>query len=66
MAGTQVFFKVLMGYRPNIPDTMPAAFRPLMVACWDTDPTKRPPFEEVLRQLRVRRGCSFAFAYLLG
>lgn len=30
----QVFFKVLMGYRPPIPDNMPQGFKDLLVACW--------------------------------
>ena len=42
-----------MGFRPNIPENMPKGFRSLMVQCWDVDADKRPPFEEVLRQLQV-------------
>ena len=49
----QVFFKVLMGCRPNMPESMPEGFRKLMMDCWDTDATKRPPFEEVHRRLQV-------------
>ncbi len=51
--GAQVFFKVLMGCRPNMPESMPEGFRKLMMDCWDTDATKRPPFEEVHRKLQV-------------
>ncbi|EIE23924.1 kinase-like protein [Coccomyxa subellipsoidea C-169] len=50
---SQVFFKVLMGCRPNMPESMPEGFRKLMMDCWDTDATKRPPFEEVHRRLQL-------------
>ena len=55
----QVFFKVLMGCRPTIPEHMPKAFQELMVECWDTSADKRPTFEEVLKRLqaRVPRAC---------
>ena len=46
-----------MGCRPNIPEHMPKAFQDLMVECWDTDPEKRPPFEEVLKRLQVSVSC---------
>lgn len=49
----QVFFKVLMGCRPTIPEHMPEPFVKLMMECWDTDPEKRPTFEEILRRLQV-------------
>lgn len=34
LLGVQVFFKVLMGYRPPIPECMPTGFKDLLVACW--------------------------------
>ncbi|BDA46412.1 probable mitogen-activated protein kinase kinase kinase 11 [Coccomyxa sp. Obi] len=49
---SQVFFKVLMGCRPNVPASMPEGFQQLMKDCWDTDAAKRPPFEEVHRRLQ--------------
>ena len=49
----QVFFKVLMGCRPTIPEHMPEDFQKLMVQCWDTDAEKRPTFEEILKRLQV-------------
>ena len=30
----QVFFKVLMGYRPPVPECMPQGFKDLLLACW--------------------------------
>ena len=49
----QVFFKVLMGCRPHIPEHMPEGFKVLMEECWDTDASKRPPFDEILRRLQA-------------
>ena len=51
----QVFFKVLMGCRPHIPEHMPEGFKALMEECWDTDASKRPLFDEILRRLQARR-----------
>lgn len=52
-AAAQVFFKVLMGYRPPIPPDMPAVYKDLMTACWDEDPANRPPFCDIERYLRA-------------
>ncbi len=48
----QVMFRVMTGYRPPIPDEMPAGYRQLMVACWDEEPANRPPFTDILTWLR--------------
>lgn len=48
----QVFFKVLMGYRPPVPPDMPQAYKDLMTACWDEDPANRPPFCDIEHFLR--------------
>ncbi len=48
----QVFFKVLMGYRPPVPPDMPQAYKDLMTACWDEDPANRPPFCDIERFIR--------------
>jgi hypothetical protein len=48
----QAYFKVVMGFRPAIPDDMPQAYRDLMTACWHEDPDKRPAFEDIERFLR--------------
>lgn len=50
---TQVFFKVLMGYRPPIPPDMPQVYKDLMTACWDEDPANRPPFQDIERYMRA-------------
>ena len=49
----QVFFKVIMGYRPPVPEGMPEGYRDLMTASWHEDPAQRPPFEDVERFLRT-------------
>ena len=48
----QVFFKVLMGYRPPVPPDMPQEYKDVMTACWDEDPANRPPFCDIERYLR--------------
>ncbi|KAK9822208.1 hypothetical protein WJX81_005892 [Elliptochloris bilobata] len=50
---TQVFFKVLTGFRPEIPESAPAPYAQLMAACWSDDADKRPPFDAVLRELQA-------------
>ncbi|BDA43697.1 Mitogen-activated protein kinase kinase kinase 11 [Coccomyxa sp. Obi] len=49
---SQVFFKVLMGYRPPVPPDMPEAYKDLMTACWDENPANRPPFCDIERYIR--------------
>ncbi|OUZ99154.1 Protein kinase domain [Macleaya cordata] len=39
------------GLRPEIPKDCPQLLRSLMVKCWDSCPSKRPPFSEILRLL---------------
>lgn len=48
----QVMFKVMMGYRPPCPESMPPAYQQLMTACWDEDPASRPPFNDIVTWLR--------------
>ena len=46
---------VLAGKRPPIPPNVDQAFPPLrelIVRCWARQPTKRPPFSEILRELQ--------------
>eukprot|EP00884_Botryococcus_braunii_P017569 jgi/Botrbrau1/4496/Bobra.0220s0029.1 len=52
MSATQVMFKVMMGYRPPIPEKMPPGYRQLMTACWDDDPANRPPFSDIVAWIR--------------
>ena len=51
----QVFYKVLMGFRPEVPEEMPSGFRAIMEACWDANPDARPSFDVILRCLQARR-----------
>ena len=51
--GAQVFYKVLMGFRPSVPPAMPPGYRAIMEACWSADPDARPSFDVVLRCLQV-------------
>jgi hypothetical protein len=37
--------------RPKIPDNTPEAFAKLMKRCWDRQPTSRPTFNDVIREL---------------
>ena len=39
------------GNRPLVPDEMPPDYRELMERCWDGDPSRRPPFAEVVEVL---------------
>ena len=48
----QVLYQVFNGHRPPIPSDMPLAYQQLMEACWHKDPTKRPPFGDIVQQLR--------------
>lgn len=52
-APVQVFFKVLTGFRPALPEGAPPAYAELMAACWSEDADQRPPFDDVLRELQV-------------
>eukprot|EP01088_Endostelium_zonatum_P017233 TRINITY_DN4987_c0_g1_i1.p1 TRINITY_DN4987_c0_g1~~TRINITY_DN4987_c0_g1_i1.p1 ORF type:complete len:377 (-),score=80.15 TRINITY_DN4987_c0_g1_i1:92-1222(-) len=38
--------------RPQIPTSMPVWWINLMVACWDQDPSKRPPFSDIVECLK--------------
>jgi hypothetical protein len=48
----QVFFKVITGYRPTVPQDMPQGYATLMKACWHEQPEERPPFEDMVAYLR--------------
>ena len=47
-----MFFKVFNGYRPPLPDSMPAGMRKLMEACWSHNPAERPSFRFIVRALQ--------------
>eukprot|EP01132_Coremiostelium_polycephalum_P005540 gene5540-6899_t len=42
---------VLSGGRPTIPDTIPPRVSQLIQDCWNSEPTKRPTFPEILNTL---------------
>ena len=48
----QMFFKVFNGYRPPLPDSMPAGMQKLMEACWSHNPAERPSFRFIVRALQ--------------
>eukprot|EP00001_Collodictyon_triciliatum_P004306 00834_6 len=48
VAGMKIAYK---GLRPNIPDGANPDFVSLIKACWETAPTKRPPFSEITTRL---------------
>ena len=47
-----MFFKVFNGYRPPLPDGMPASMQKLMQACWSHSPAERPSFRFIVRALQ--------------
>ena len=49
----QVFFKIITGYRPQVPPDMPEGYAALMKACWHERPEERPPFEDIVNYLRT-------------
>ncbi|CAL5221171.1 g3314 [Coccomyxa viridis] len=53
MNSSQVFFKIITGYRPQVPADMPEGYAMLMKACWHECPEERPPFEDVVNYLRT-------------
>ncbi len=42
---------VCAGERPPVDERWPVHFRDVMVRCWQTDPSARPPFSTALAQL---------------
>ena len=48
----QMFFKVFNGYRPPLPDSMPAGMQKLMEACWSHNPAERPSVRFIVRALQ--------------
>jgi len=49
--GVQQF--VLNGNRPEVPDFCPGPFARLMTSCWDTNPSCRPSFLDIVIQLEA-------------
>ncbi len=46
---------LLQGGREIIPSMVPAIYRDFIVRCWDKDPDKRPPLEEIIGALEGYR-----------
>ena len=44
--------KVEKGYRMEIPDGCPQAMYVLMQRCWNSEPSRRPSFSDILKTLR--------------
>ena len=44
------------GKRPDLPSTVPGALVKLLQACWERDPSKRPLFPYICRELRLLKG----------
>ena len=38
--------------RPKIPKNTPDTYVRLMKKCWDRDPSKRPSFKEIIKELQ--------------
>jgi len=53
----QIIFAVgSEGLRPTIPENCPPEYSLLMEECWQTDPTTRPTFEQILHRLLGMEG----------
>ena len=48
----QLLFAIEEGLRPKIPANLPRHLHVLITECWDTNPRKRPSFEEIYRRLK--------------
>ena len=44
---------VSRGYRPNIPDSLPAVLSNLLTDCWRKEPAARPSFASILTTLNA-------------
>jgi len=51
-AGPQVFAKLLGGWRPQLPNTLPKGAAELLTRCWSIDAEARPTFKVILEELR--------------
>jgi serine/threonine protein kinase len=52
----QIMRKVVdKGERPPVPAGMPSKLRELMVRAWSGDPGGRPPFQEIVSEVRIVR-----------
>ena len=49
-----VGMKVMQGERPPIPPTIPQYLQSLLTACWERDTSKRPTFQDIIRELESK------------
>ena len=43
--------RMLQGLRPPIPRSAPPLLSSLMERCWDTNPSQRPEFADIVKEL---------------
>jgi hypothetical protein len=56
LSGLQVSMEVLNNdLRPAIPKKTPDAFVRLMKKCWDRDPSRRPSFKDIIKDLQTMK-----------
>ncbi|KAG0553638.1 hypothetical protein KC19_12G027200 [Ceratodon purpureus] len=48
----EIIQTVLRGGRPQLPDQIPDRLRYLIEACWSSEPSKRPRFDDICAELR--------------
>jgi len=56
MQSVKISQLVTQGARPRIPDGTPAAYKALMVGCWQTNPDLRPSFAHIVDHLDALEG----------
>lgn len=56
LTGLEVSIEVLNNdLRPSIPKKTPEAFSRLMKRCWDKEPSKRPSFKDIVKDLETMK-----------
>lgn len=49
--GCRYVMKLLLGARPQIPDTMPDECQKMMGLCWHVNPSMRPTFQSLIEHV---------------
>ena len=47
-----IIYDVTKGRRPKLSNSIPEIYRKLIISCWNDDPDQRPPFDNILNDLR--------------